>query len=521
MIQKNKTKIIDAFEKNGSRIKQLHKPERSDVDEVLLKWFKQQRSDNIPLLMVKAEALTEKLKDEEFMSSVGWIDRFKLHHNITFGTVSGEAQGVSTKTTTEWLSTVWPSICEGYADKDVFNGEKCDGGKLSKEQIAALVCANADGSKKRKLFVIGKLFKAELRSWDRELQTWKRKIILLVDNCPVHPVLQNLENIKLVFLLANTTSILQPMNQGVIRSLKCRYHKLIILRIVESIEKKQDYTNCFLHAGILSTQGLNGTENEDVTNNDDDLPLTEWLRKVNCNELDENSVSEVKKDRTEEDAEEEDEEGGEECSEVAAPTVSDALEAIRVVNLFYESRGGSSEITTKMMDVECNLESMYWASDRKQMKITDYCTRISAHFLEFSVQAHEILALEILTLLVETPTDDSVEVAIAFLKECGMKLLEVSNKGITAIFEMLRNILHEGHLDKRAAVAEWLDCSPPIKTNWVQSPAGSLPDFLLWESCWMMLLVSGFSQGSPISPRLIIPALLHTHLASPSLALKT
>nr|CAD7606483.1 unnamed protein product [Timema genevievae] len=71
-----------------------------------------------------------------------------------------------------------------------------------------------------------------------------------------------------------------------------------------------------------------------------------------------------------------------------------------------------------------------------------------AHLVNQRV-AHEIIALEILTLLVESPTDDSVEVAIAFLKECGMKLMEVSNKGIHAIFEMLRNILHEGQLDKR------------------------------------------------------------------------
>ncbi|CAG2062241.1 unnamed protein product, partial [Timema podura] len=69
--------------------------------------------------------------------------------------------------------------------------------------------------------------------------------------------------------------------------------------------------------------------------------------------------------------------------------------------------------------------------------------------LENRKLAHEIIALEILTLLVESPTDDSVEVAIAFLKECGMKLMEVSNKGVHAIFEMLRNILHEGQLDKR------------------------------------------------------------------------
>ncbi|XP_018567931.1 pre-mRNA-splicing factor CWC22 homolog [Anoplophora glabripennis] len=71
-----------------------------------------------------------------------------------------------------------------------------------------------------------------------------------------------------------------------------------------------------------------------------------------------------------------------------------------------------------------------------------------AHLVNQRV-AHEILALEILTLLVETPTDDSVEVAISFLKESGQKLTEVSSRGINAIFEMLRNILHEGQLEKR------------------------------------------------------------------------
>lgn len=71
-----------------------------------------------------------------------------------------------------------------------------------------------------------------------------------------------------------------------------------------------------------------------------------------------------------------------------------------------------------------------------------------AHLVNQRV-AHEIIALELLTLLVETPTDDSVEVSIAFLKECGQKLSEVSSKGVNAIFGMMRNILHEGQLDKR------------------------------------------------------------------------
>lgn len=75
-------------------------------------------------------------------------------------------------------------------------------------------------------------------------------------------------------------------------------------------------------------------------------------------------------------------------------------------------------------------------------------TRFIAHLVNQRV-AHEIIALEILTLLVETPTDYSIEVAIAFLKECGMRLTMVSKKGIDAIFEVLKNILHEGKLSQR------------------------------------------------------------------------
>lgn len=48
----------------------------------------------------------------------------------------------------------------------------------------------------------------------------------------------------------------------------------------------------------------------------------------------------------------------------------------------------------------------------------------------FVFQVHELLALEILTLLLEGASDDSVEVAIAFLKESGAKLTEVSPRGI-------------------------------------------------------------------------------------------
>jgi hypothetical protein len=59
------------------------------------------------------------------------------------------------------------------------------------------------------------------------------------------------------------------------------------------------------------------------------------------------------------------------------------------------------------------------------------------------------LALEIVTLLLEDATDDSVEVAVGFLKECGQKLGEVSPRGLTAVFDRLHHVLHEADMDKR------------------------------------------------------------------------
>ncbi len=77
------------------------------------------------------------------------------------------------------------------------------------------------------------------------------------------------------------------------------------------------------------------------------------------------------------------------------------------------------------------------------------CIRFLAHLVNQQV-AHEVVALELLTLLLERPTDDSVEMAVAFVKECGQALTELSPKGTHAIFERFRSILHEGGgIDKR------------------------------------------------------------------------
>ena len=48
-IWKKRTNIVSAFEQNGLRIKRYRKSEQSDVDEALLRWFKQQRSHIVPI----------------------------------------------------------------------------------------------------------------------------------------------------------------------------------------------------------------------------------------------------------------------------------------------------------------------------------------------------------------------------------------------------------------------------------------------------------------------------------------
>eukprot|EP00794_Sanderia_malayensis_P017424 gene17424-19168_t len=74
--------------------------------------------------------------------------------------------------------------------------------------------------------------------------------------------------------------------------------------------------------------------------------------------------------------------------------------------------------------------------------------RFIAHLVNQEI-AHELIALELLTLLLQKPNDDSVEVAVAFLKDVGQKLTEVSPRGLNAVFERLRNVLNEGTIDKR------------------------------------------------------------------------
>ena len=75
-------------------------------------------------------------------------------------------------------------------------------------------------------------------------------------------------------------------------------------------------------------------------------------------------------------------------------------------------------------------------------------TAFIAHLCNQQV-ASELLAAQILLLLLHKPTDDSVEIAVGLTREVGQHLEEMNQPIALAVFDQFRNILHEADIDKR------------------------------------------------------------------------
>ena len=284
----NKRKITEAYESgqvNSSR-KKMKKSTNSDLDEAVFLWFKNARSNNIPvsgnIIKEKAISLSKSLDLADFKASEGWLDKWKQRHNVTFKTVSGEENSVTPEMTASWSETYLPTILSRYELKDIYNedefglfyqalpdksfyfiGNRCSSGKHSKIRFTGLAAGSATGEK-LPLFVIGKSakprcfngvknlpcrYRSQKKSWmdgdlfiewvkeiDRKFAAQDRKVALIIDNCPAHPTVEGLNAIELIFLPPNTTSKTQPMDQGVIRSLKAYYRHSLIKRFITSID---------------------------------------------------------------------------------------------------------------------------------------------------------------------------------------------------------------------------------------------------------------------------------------------
>ncbi|KAG0441492.1 Tigger transposable element-derived protein 4 [Dictyocoela muelleri] len=86
-----------------------------------------------------------------------------------------------------------------------------------------------------------KIFENWLSSLDKNFIAQNRKILMILDNASCHLIPHKFKNIELIFLPKNTTSKVQPLDQGIIRSFKNKYKKYFLRKITFCNENIPSY----------------------------------------------------------------------------------------------------------------------------------------------------------------------------------------------------------------------------------------------------------------------------------------
>lgn len=462
-ILKNKDVILAEIANKSVKTKKLRPAKHETVEDRLFTWFKQVRSSSIPIngniLREKADQIALRLGDASFKATNGWIDRFKNRYDIVYRAVSGESASVDQLTVSEWKDKVLPSLHEKFDEKDIFNvdecalfynmlpdktfalkGENCSGGKMSKERVTVLVGANMDGSEKLPALVIGKaakprcfkntktlpcryqssknawmtgkIFEQYMHSLDAKMGVKNRKIIMFFDHCAAHPQNMNLRNIEIKFFPANTTSCLQPCDQGIIKVFKQGFRKRLCRRVLRCVENKQPIkkitlldalhfcaasweaveqktvANCFRKAGFTKIDTTTPpTECEEPEDIDQPAPTQEeWgnlQAALNCEctyeeyaSVDDAVLScelqTVEEICVSHDSEEEGNSDDEQEERKVVSTYLQATQALSVVKEYVESQAG---VPDKIMSVLWQMEDYLDETARnkgKQTNINDY-----------------------------------------------------------------------------------------------------------------------------------------------------
>ena len=240
-----------------------------------------------PKLCEQAKQIAQHLGLTVFKASNGWLEKWKLRHNIEQLTVSGESGEVRGATVDSWKECI-PEVIEGYSAQNIWNmdetgcfwwalsdkvlgqkGKLCKGGKKSNGRMTVALFVKVARGKEIKAAVIWKsenprCFKGvdknslpvdyffQAKSWmtgeimhnilqkvNRRLRLEGRSILLLMNNAGCHPkdLSTKFSNINVVFLSPNTTSVLQPLDLGIIQNFKIHYRKLLIQHVITRIEE--------------------------------------------------------------------------------------------------------------------------------------------------------------------------------------------------------------------------------------------------------------------------------------------
>uniref|UniRef100_A0A8C4S6C2 HTH psq-type domain-containing protein n=1 Tax=Erpetoichthys calabaricus TaxID=27687 RepID=A0A8C4S6C2_ERPCA len=296
---KEKEKILKLYsEKSCGHYKRMRECEYPVIEQCVLKWFVQARDRN--------------LGHSEFKASNGWLDKFKKIHGIVFNRLCGESAQVSEEDCSHWIQKL-PEIVQDYSPDDVFNadetglffkcipdktmtfkGEPCHSGKKSKERLTLLLGASMSGLEKLPTLLIGKSvkprcfknvqllpmhYKANKKAWmtsdlfskwlkkvDAAMVQKKRRIILFINNCTAHNHIPVMKAVTITFLPPNTTSKLQPLDQGIINNFKLRYRKVIVRKLLRDIEDKRPLGIDLLEAMGMARRAWDEVPEETIKN---------------------------------------------------------------------------------------------------------------------------------------------------------------------------------------------------------------------------------------------------------------
>ena len=94
---------------------------------------------------------------------------------------------------------------------------------------------------------------AVLKRFNRKLLFELRKVLLFMNNTTCHSksMVDSFSQIKIIFLLKNTTSRLQPLDAGIVQNFKVKYRKKLVKYVLAYINENSSATGIIKDVNIL------------------------------------------------------------------------------------------------------------------------------------------------------------------------------------------------------------------------------------------------------------------------------
>lgn len=122
-----------------------------------------------------------------------------------------------------------PTLCEGYAAYNIFNIDETGLFYTKTLKTSGQVLHEPIHDKLH-------LRRLAKKTIEKQMRKKGRKILMFLDNALSHPHL-TLTNVKLQFMPSNTTSVCQPMDQGIIQTMKLKYRKQQLQYVNNEMDK--------------------------------------------------------------------------------------------------------------------------------------------------------------------------------------------------------------------------------------------------------------------------------------------